>query len=95
MEGAPSTSMPKCECGAGLKNGSRSWHCGGCHETFVGERAFERHRRTGKSGRYCLDPRDGAPREAWRRERDGWHYGPRRDVSTLPSSTPRAVSTAA
>lgn len=70
-------------CGAKWSGSSRA-HCGGCHTTFSGDSAFDRHRR-GDDGRQCLDP-DAAglvPREnrlggviwghpgTWRPEPDG------------------------
>lgn len=41
------------ECGAHWA-GRRSWHCGGCCQTFLGGPAFHRHRRE----RRCVPPQD-------------------------------------
>ena len=41
-------------CGAvWWQSGNRTGHCSGCHRTFDGLGAFDRHRRDGA----CLDPR--------------------------------------
>lgn len=40
-------------------NGYLTAHCAGCHETFTGITAWEKHRAGGhdtKRGRYCVDP---------------------------------------
>lgn len=94
-EGAPDTKNPRCECGAELKNGSRPWHCGGCHETYIGEDTFTRHRRGVGIARHCTDPQNAGRDEHWRREEDGWHYGPRREFCGRPGATPPSVTAVA
>lgn len=50
---APDALPHRCRCGARWA-GSNTCHCAaaGCHLTFVGAGAFERHRRGGE----CVDP---------------------------------------
>lgn len=91
-EGAPDTSHPHCRCGTELKSSPRSWHCGGCHETFAGEKPFMRHRRGPGDARECADLRNDGPSQHWSDERGVWHYGPRREVSEAPRTSGALVS---
>lgn len=77
LDGAPDTAHPHCTCGTELRNSPRIWHCGGCHETFAGEKPFMRHRRGDGSARYCLNLRNGGPSRHWSDTQGLWHYGPR------------------
>ncbi|WP_440132483.1 FDXHR family putative zinc-binding protein [Brachybacterium paraconglomeratum] len=86
--GAPDTDHPHCGCGTELRNGTRFWHCGGCHETFAGEDAFTRHRRGPGDARYCLEPQNTGRARDWRRLGGVWHYGSRREVPGAPELTP-------
>lgn len=91
-EGAPDTDHPHCRCGTELKNGTRFWHCGGCHETFAGEDAFIRHRRGPGADRFCLDPRNTGRARYWSDERGVWHYGPRREFPTASRPSGAIIS---
>lgn len=78
LDGAPTE--PRCTCGTELRNGTRFWHCGGCHETFAGEKPFMRHRRGPGDTRECAALRDGGPSRYWSDAQGVWHHGLRRDV---------------
>jgi hypothetical protein len=48
------TSKSKCpQCPRATRSGA---HCGTCHRTFGGVRAFDLHRQGPVSGRVCADP---------------------------------------
>lgn len=91
-EGAPDFEHPVCKCGVELKSSPRFWHCGGCHETFAGEKPFTRHRRGPGDARECADLRNDGPSRHWSDERGVWHYGPRREVSEAPRTSGALVS---
>lgn len=63
--------------------GNRFGHCAKCHLDFMGEAAFDKHRRGPHSARYCVDPATDDERtstgrpiaEWWRDSRDRWHEG--------------------
>lgn len=65
--------------------GERYGHCALCHLDFMGEAAFDKHRRSGGAGRYCINPatddattRTGRPvAEWWQDEKGRWHEGAR------------------
>lgn len=90
LDGAPDTTHPQCACGVELRTGAQFWHCGGCHETFAGEKPFTRHRRGLGHERECADLRDGGPSQHWSDAQGVWHHGPRRDVRG-PSDTSGAT----
>lgn len=47
-----------CTCGARW-NGENTAHCSGCHQTFTGLTAFDKHRSGSHvTGRHCQDPWD-------------------------------------
>ena len=65
------------------QTGSRFGHCALCHRDFMGEGAWDKHRRSGGAGRYCVDPATdddrtsaGRPIAEWRQDDRGrWHEG--------------------
>ncbi|UQN29584.1 hypothetical protein [Brachybacterium kimchii] len=89
--GAPDSAHPYCPCGTELNSGPRFWHCGGCHETFAGEKPFTLHRKGRGGERYCLDMLNDCPSKHWEDARGVWHYGPQDARHGSPEST-RAVA---
>jgi hypothetical protein len=64
-------------CGVSFKTaGSRNGHCSGCHRTFVGLRAFDRHQTITDGKVTCHDPtgmraEDDPDRELYASREDG------------------------
>lgn len=73
------------ECHAPLLNGQRFGHCAGCHRSFMGIVAFDKHRRGPAENRVCIDPetddavtKTGKPVAKWWLDKNGrWHDGER------------------
>ena len=72
-----------CNCDVKYTVGNNTLgHCAQCHQTFMGERAFDRHQMHDRAdGRpTCIDPA-ADPREKpgkwWMDDRGRWHEGPR------------------
>ena len=67
------------KCGKRVPNSA--YHCAGCHETFVGLTAFDRHRRQdGGSGMCVIDPVSADPfvdSGFWADDNGLWHSGRR------------------
>lgn len=61
-------------CGKRVSNGAN--HCGGCHETFRGLGAFDRHRKGLQCG---IEPVKSDPYSKdsgfWKDEKGYWHFG--------------------
>jgi len=79
----------RCACGAQW-TGMNVCHCAGCHRTFTGIRAFDRHQRVvDPPASCCLDPalirrRDGTP--ALQPNSKGWWGEPATDSPGNPHS---------
>ncbi len=67
-------------------SGNRYGHCALCHLDFMGETAWDKHRRGDHGGgRYCVDPaadvavtKNGTPVARWWQDKKGrWHEGDR------------------
>lgn len=95
LDGAPPSGPGPCACGTALGNGPRFWHCGGCHETFAGERPFTRHRRGSNGDRRCLDVLRAAPSPYWEDAHGVWHYGPRDNRHAAPGTSGRTLEVTA
>ena len=73
--------IASCACGARwVQHGNASGHCAGCHRTFYGVEAFDRHQHTGEDGRpVCSDPATAPPTKAgsvfWADHEGQWHFG--------------------
>ena len=63
------------KCGKTFPDGSRSGHCSGCCETFIGLGAFEQHRDGDHAvRRFCKTLTDGEG-GFWLDDRGYWHHG--------------------
>lgn len=88
-----------CDCDFG--KGLGTCHCAGCHETFVGIRAFDLHQRLRDGGVKCLAPaelrrKDGTPvlrldarTGFWRQNTPGLAPNPmwRKKAAVVPSAS--------
>lgn len=63
------------KCGKRFPGNNTHGHCGSCHETFVGQAAFDAHWVTSDSGeRVCVSP--SALKGEWWQDASGyWHKG--------------------
>lgn len=64
----------ECQCGT-FWTGFETCHCAGCHRTFLGERAFAKHRVGGS----CRDPRKRGLVEVIQSRWKGWGFPAQRD----------------
>lgn len=81
------TAHPPCrDCRRQIPNGSTGGHCGKCHRSFRGEKAFDAHliRRNDGSGRSdCAADMNAIPKASggvhpyWQDDAGVWHYGAR------------------
>lgn len=78
--------MTRCQGHVPAVTGNRFGHCGVCHLDFMGEAAFDKHRRGHHDGgRYCVDPSTDAAvtengkaiAEWWQDDKGRWHEGQR------------------
>jgi hypothetical protein len=60
------------KCGLRFANNNTEGHCAACCETFIGLRAFDKHRRGG----FCNELVDGE-HGFWQDDQRRWHWGPR------------------
>jgi hypothetical protein len=67
-------SYGSCQCGASW-TGYETCHCAGCHQTFLGERAFATHRVAGR----CQDPETRGLVKVHRPHFTGWVFPKQRD----------------
>lgn len=66
---APDTNVRCPRCDTRWRHRESIGHCAGCHRSFVGGSAFDRHQRITDAGKSeCLDPATLV------RDTDGWHY---------------------
>lgn len=65
---------------------SRLGHCAACHETFSGERAFDRHRHDAATGRACRVLENNPPTPTsggFLKDENGyWHYADKTTAKT-------------